>query len=206
MCPLIFTKRDFQLKDWNKEKLKEVFADLEFKTLGKRILGEDFTWQFKTAPEAVQTDLFGNIVAPENGKADDKSLNKSEQDAGDGETTGLMADKNINNTPHNYEAIEGDAAIKKLVAALKKQNEICFDTETTGIDANDAELVGLSFAIVPGEAFYIPIPADQEKAKKILAQFESLFSDPSKTWIGQNIKYDMLVLKWYGIEIAGKIV
>jgi DNA polymerase-1 len=203
--PIDFHEESFQLKDWNKDKLKEVFADLEFKTLGKRILGEDFT-AFKTAPEAVQTDLFGNIVAtPENGKADEKTLKKTDEDAGDEEGLGLRVDKNINNTPHNYEAIEDDAAIKKLVSILKKQNEICFDSETTGIDANDAELVGLSFAIIPYEAFYIPIPADQDKAKKILSQFEPLFADPGKIWIGQNIKYDMLVLKWYGIEIAGRL-
>lgn len=64
---------------------------------------------------------------------------------------GLVVDKNINNTPHKYEAVEGDAAIKKLVAELKKHDEICFDTETTGIDANDAELVGLSFSVKPGK-------------------------------------------------------
>jgi len=200
--PIEFHEENFQLKDWNKERLKEVFADLEFKTLGKRILGEEFT-AFKTAPEAIQTDLFGNIVTPENGKPDLQTSKKTEDD-GD-EETGLRVDKTIHNTVHNYEAIEGDAAIKKLVSVLKGQAEICFDTETTGIDANDAELVGLSFAIIPGEAFYIPVPADQDKTKKILAHFEPLFSDPSKTWIGQNIKYDMLVLKWYGIEIAGPL-
>jgi len=201
--PIEFHEENFQLKDWNKDRLKEVFADLEFKTLGKRILGEEFT-AFKTAPEAVQTDLFGNIVTPENGKPDLQTA-KGPEDAVDEEAIGLRVDKNIHNTTHSYEAIEGDAAIKTLVTALKGQAEICFDTETTGIDANDAELVGLSFAIIPGEAFYIPLPADQDKTKKILAHFEPLFSDPSKTWIGQNIKYDMLVLKWYGIEIAGRL-
>jgi DNA polymerase-1 len=200
--PIEFHEENFQLKDWNKERLKEVFADLEFKTLGKRILGEEFT-AFKTAPEVVQTDLFGNIVIQENGQPDLQTA-KGPGDTGD-EETGLRVDKSIHNTTHNYEAIEGDAAIKKLVTALKGQAEICFDTETTGIDANDAELVGLSFAIIPGEAFYIPVPADQDKTKEILAHFEPLFSDPSKTWIGQNIKYDMLVLKWYGIEIAGRL-
>ena len=200
--PIEFHEENFQLKDWNKERLKEVFADLEFKTLGKRILGDEFT-AFKTAPEVVQTDLFGNIVIQENGTPDLQTARGS-GDAGD-EESGLRADKTIHNTTHNYEAIEGDAAIKKLVTALKGQAEICFDTETTGIDANDAELVGLSFAIIPGEAFYVPVPADQDKTRKILAHFEPLFSDPSKTWIGQNIKYDMLVLKWYGIEIAGRL-
>ena len=88
---------------------------------------------------------------------------------------------------------------------LKKHDEICFDTETTGIDANDAELVGLSFSVTPGEAFYIPCPADQKRTKEILALFDPLFADKNKTWIGQNIKYDMLVLKWYEYEIKGKI-
>ncbi len=201
--PIEFHEEDFQLKEWNKERLKEVFADLEFKTLGKRILGDEFT-AFKTAPEAVQTDLFGNILTPENGKPD-LQIAKGPDGGGDEETVGLRVDRNIHNTTHNYEAIEGDDAIKRLVTTLKAQAEICFDTETTGIDANDAELVGLSFAIIPGEAFYIPVPADQDKTKKILAHFDPLFSDPSKTWIGQNIKYDMLVLKWYGVEIVGRL-
>ncbi|MES1198348.1 MAG: DNA polymerase I, partial [Chitinophagaceae bacterium] len=112
---------------------------------------------------------------------------------------------NINNTIHHYETIQDDAAIKKLVAILKAHDEICFDTETTGIDANDAELVGLSFSIKSGEAWYIPCPADQEKTRSILAKFEAVFSDKKKTWIGQNLKYDMLVLKWYGFELTGKI-
>jgi DNA polymerase-1 len=117
----------------------------------------------------------------------------------------ISVSKNINNTPHKYEAVQDNAAIKKLVTELKKHDEICFDTETTGIDANEAELVGLSFSIKPGEAYYIPCPPDQTKTKEILALFEPLFNDKSKIWIGQNTKYDMLVLKWYDIELKGKI-
>lgn len=202
--PVEFHEEDFKLKDWDKEKLKEVFTELEFKTIGKRILGDEFS-TFKTAPEGVQTDLFGNIIEPV------KTEVKSQKY--DAETSGLFGegseiqgvDKNINNTPHKYEAIEGDQAIKKLVAELKKHNEICFDTETTGIDANDAELVGLSFSVTPAEAFYVPCPADQERTKVILSHFDSLFADKAKTWIGQNIKYDLLVLKWYNVSIAGKL-
>ena len=73
------------------------------------------------------------------------------------------------------------------------------------IDANDAELVGLSFSVKPGEAFYVPCPADQKETKEILSLFEPLFTDKKKTWIGQNTKYDLLVLKWYGIEMAGNL-
>ncbi len=203
--PVEFHEEDFKLKEWNKEKLKEIFADLEFRTLGKRLLGEEFSVATtnkgvveKEMPQGVQTDLFGNIVEPE--------IKKSEPlIASDDDGEVLTVDKNINNTPHKYEAVEGDAVIKKLVAELKKHDEICFDTETTGIDANDAELVGLSFSVTPGEAFYVPCPADQKRTKEVLAHFESLFADKNKTWVGQNIKYDLLVLKWYDVEIAGKL-
>jgi DNA polymerase I len=202
--PVEFHEENFRLKEWNKEKLKEVFGELEFKTLGKRLLGEDFSVTSsqkgvveKEIPQGVQTDLFGNII--------EAAEEKKTVEADDEPREGLQADKNINNTPHKYEAIEGDTAIKKLVAELKKHDEICFDTETTGIDANDAELVGLSFSVKPGEAWYVPCPADQKRTKEILAHFDSLFADKKKIWIGQNTKYDLLVLKWYGVELKGNL-
>ncbi len=205
--PIQFHEEDFKVKDWNKEKLKEVFAELEFRTLGKRLLGEEFSITTgqrgvveKEIPQGVQTDLFGNIIEP---KVPEAAISAGDETSEPAE--GLSADKNILNTPHKYEAVVDEKAIKKFVTDLKKYEEICFDTETTGIDANDAELVGLSFSIKPGEAFYVPCPADQVKAKELLSHFEALFNDKKKTWIGQNIKYDMLVLKWYGIEIAGKL-
>ena len=206
--PVEFHEEDFRLKEWNKEKLKEVFAELEFRTLGKRLLGEDFSVAGsskgvveKEIPQGVQTDLFGNII--ESPKSEVRSQEPGPEDSEIAE--GLKVDKNINNTTHKYEAVEGDAAIKKLVGELKKHEEICFDTETTGIDANDAELVGLSFSVKQGEAFYVPCPADQKRTKEILAHFETLFADKKKIWVGQNTKYDLLVLKWYDVEIAGNL-
>jgi DNA polymerase-1 len=222
--PVVFHEEDFKLKEWNKEKLKDVFAELEFKTLGKRILGDDFN-VFTKAPEGVQADLFGNAVpaavTPTKKEKEEKPAaietdlfgnivetkpdEKAEALSEDGVVPSLNAEKNINNTPHRYEAATNDEAIKKLVSELKKHTEICFDTETTGIDANDAELVGLSFSIKPGEAYYIPCPADQKRTNEILSFFAPLFNDEKKIWIGQNIKYDMLMLKWYGVEIKGKL-
>ena len=152
--PVEFHEEDFSLKEWNREKLKEVFTELEFKTIGRRILGEDFAGSPK-APEGVQTDLFGNIVEttkPESRNQSDNGNNQADSVALSARTSFTggfegVAEKNINNTQHRYDAIEDDKAIKKLVAELKKYDQICFDTETTGIDANDAELVGLSFSV-----------------------------------------------------------
>ncbi len=198
--PVEFHEEDFCLKEWNKPSLTEIFAELEFKTLGKRLLGDDFAaTTAQPAAEMVQTDLFGNIIET---KKPATAETKTDIEA-EGETNSFIASKNIHNTPHEYKAVVTEKEIKNLVNELSDQQEICFDTETTGIDANEAELVGLSFSYKPGEAYYIPCPADQSATKKILSFFKPLFDDETKTWIGQNVKYDMLILKWYGIEIAG---
>jgi DNA polymerase I len=193
--PVQFHEEDFRLKDWNKEVLKDVFADLEFRTVAKRILGEEIVSASgeKLVPDGVQQDLFGNAV--ENNKESEESV----------EAPVIKLEKNILNTKHQYHAVQGEEAIKALVTRLGNYSEICFDTETTGIDANDAELVGLSFAVTLAEAFYIPCPPDQEETKKILGYFSPLFTDPNKTWIGQNVKFDMLVMAWYGVELKGAI-
>lgn len=200
--PVEFHEENFKLKEWNKEALKEVFAELEFKTLGKRILGEDFN-VFTQAPAGVQTDLFGNEVAtPEKTKPKTEAAALPTSDDID---KGYQVDKNINNVNHTYHLIDTAEKIAALVTTLQTQTEICFDTETTGIDANEAELVGLSFAIKPHEAFYIPCPADKNATLQLLEQLKPLFDNTAITWIGQNIKYDMLLLKWYGIKLKGNI-
>jgi DNA polymerase I len=194
--PVEFHEEDFKLKAWNKDALKEVFAELEFRTFAKRVLGEELPANTNvTAAVGVQTDLFGQVVA--------SAAVKTEAD--EEEAPIVAVDKNINNTPHRYELIEGEDGIAALVKILSAATEICFDTETTSIDANDAELVGLSFSIRSQEAWYVPCPADQKATKKILSHFGALFNDKTKTWVGQNIKYDLLVLKWYGIEMAGNL-
>ncbi|PWT75911.1 MAG: DNA polymerase I [Bacteroidetes bacterium] len=197
--PVQFHEEDFKLKDWNKDALREVFADLEFRSVAKRLLGEEIlTANGQPAvPAGVQQDLFGNIV--------ERSVSVEQEEEEEEKPVSLRVDKNIKNSPHQYESVVGEDAVKNLVSQLIMQTEICFDTETTGIDANDVELVGLSFAWETGKAFYVPCPADQETTKKILSFFDPLFKDPKKIWIGQNVKYDLLILKWYGITIEGSI-
>jgi DNA polymerase-1 len=195
--PVEFHEEDFRLKDWNKDALKEVFAELEFRTFAKRLLGEEIlTASGEVAsPHGVQQDLFGQPIAIEEKKSAIEATS----------STPLVVDKNITNTPHQYHAVTTESAIQNLVITLSAAKEICFDTETTGIDANDATLVGLSFSIQAHQAWYVPCPANDTETRAILHLFQPLFSNPNITWIGQNIKYDILMLKWYDVKLVGPV-
>jgi DNA polymerase I len=212
--PLEFHEEDFKLSEYNKEVLKEVFAELEFRAIAQRVLGEAIPATSskkgvveKEMVQGVQTDLFGNIVPDKKSEVrSQKSDNENDEFSQvSAYADNAVADKNINNTTHAYTLADTSEKIKELIAVLQSVKEICFDTETTGIDANDCELVGLSFSVKPHEGYYVPCPADQSETKKILKDFEKLFADESKNWIGQNIKYDLLVLKWYGTELKGSL-
>ncbi len=196
-APCEFHEEDFRIKAYNTDALKDIFNNLEFKTLGRRILGEEYTAYAVGGGVVVQTDLFGNAM--------EQPIPKLEEIAKQEERPAIVVDKNINNTPHQYIAIEGETAIKELIEKLSNHTEISFDTETTSPDANNAELVGLSFSLAPGEGYYVPCPADIMEVSIILNHFTELFNDESKIWVGQNIKYDLLVLKWYGMELKGKV-
>jgi len=113
--------------------------------------------------------------------------------------------RNINNTHHEYELVDTTDKIEALINKLSSYTEICFDTETTHIDANQAELVGLSFSVQKGEGYYIPCPLDREGTVAILNQLKPLFDEEKIVWVGQNIKYDLLMLKWYGFELKGNV-
>jgi len=234
--PVSFHEEDFRLKEKNKSALAEIFNELEFKTLGKRILGDEFSITGGAGAIEVaeakkeQTDLFGNTVnvkiknkkegakdssiidSRDNNKQAnssfegglDNDVNNDERELGEEDLpVELVVNKNSENTPHTYKAVEGKENIQALVKELSTQKEVCIDTETTGINANDVELVGLSFSYKEHEGFYIPIE-NEAAAKKILALFEPLFKNTDIIWIGQNLKYDFLVLKWYGVELLGK--
>ena len=207
-----FHEENFRIKEMNKDVLKEIFEELEFKTLGKRVLGDDINvtaevWNHTNAEKpkvqkapTAQMDLFGNVIE----QPQQTPAAASSPDGGLEENL-MIADKNINNTLHHYILANTDELINQLTTTLINETEICFDTETTGIDANDAELVGLSFSIKPTEGYYVPCPADKEACIKLLNNFKEIFSNTKITWIGQNLKYDMLMLKWYGFELAGNI-
>lgn len=200
--PIAFHEEDFRVKELDKGLLTEIFAELEFKALGKRILGDGFN-VFDTA--SGPTDLFGN---PVKGATNNRPTITPVQAAQPAETVLEETPKNlatIDNTPHNYTLADNDVAIKNLIAQLQQKTEISFDTETTNIDANLADLVGLSFSWSKGEGYYVPLPANKEEVMQILAQFKTVFDNENILWVGQNIKYDMLMLKWYGLALKGNV-
>ena len=181
----------------SKDLLEPLFAELEFRTLGRRVFGDDFSITELKAVN-VQTDLFGNDVAT--------GRTTLTVDASDIATADLpVAGKNIENTEHNYHLADNFELRAELINLLNKQSSICFDTETTGIDANHCELVGLSFSIKPGEGWYVPVPDNQTEAHVIAHEFKELLENENIAKTGQNIKYDILTLKWYGIDVKGPL-
>jgi DNA polymerase-1 len=181
----------------SKDLLEPLFAELEFRTLGKRVFGDDFSiTEMKSV--GIQTDLFGNEVAT--GRT---TMTVDVEDIAEPEFETVS--KNINTVPHQYYLADTAEKRKELIALLKQQKSFCFDTETTGTDANNCELVGLSFAIKPAEAWYIPVPTNQDAVKSILNEFKPVLEDASIAKIGQNIKFDILMLKWYDVEVKGDL-
>ncbi len=200
--PVQFHEEDFRLKSWNSQALEEVFMELEFKTLGKRILGDDFNAYAPPSPPPVQQQsLFGNTE-------DASELIPPEAPPGDvpePPSAGLVVDKNIHNTPHNYVLVQTDEEIAVMLQQLMQQPEISFDTETTNIDPNDAHLVGMSFSYKNGEGYYVACVESEERTKAILQQLKPLFDRTDVNWVGQNIKYDMIIMKWHGIQLKGSL-
>ncbi|MCD6064665.1 MAG: polA [Flavipsychrobacter sp.] len=201
--PCNFHEEDFRVKDWNKDALTEVFTELEFRALGKRLLGDGFNLD-----QAGPTDLFGNTVAQKAKPAAAKNgaaVVENEVLVEEAEDLVPLAANNIENTPHAYQLVTDDLAIEELIVSLLKQTEISFDTETTNIDANLADMIGMSFCWAKGEAYYVPVPDNRDGVISMLQRFKPVFDKTDIQWVGQNIKYDMTILKWYGFELKGHI-
>lgn len=176
----------------HEDQLKAIFAELEFRTLTQRVFGEKIK-----KPQVKVSEQLGLFGGPE--------PTVEVEEVEENPIPEPVLHDSILTTAHDYHKIEGKEAILELISYLEKQTAFCFDTETTSLNPNEAELVGLSFAYMAGEAFYVPFPADQDKAKEQLALFEGIFANEDIIKIGQNVKYDLLVLKNYGMEVKGKL-
>ena len=187
----------------NRALLEPLLDELEFRTLRKRILGEDSpapSAEPKMAPkkDTNQMDMFAVSAAPQTNEVG-KSIDESVSEPAN------FSFNNLQNTKHQYHLIQGEAAIKSLIGFLARQSSFCFDTETTSLSVVEAELVGMSFAYRKAEAFYVPFPENKEECQKQVDLFKEIFANEAIQKIAQNIKYDMSVLANYGIKIKGDI-
>ncbi|MDI9858726.1 DNA polymerase I [Flectobacillus roseus] len=197
--PIEFHEESLRISEVNKEVLSPLLDELEFRTLRKRLLGEEsepvakeetVSAKASKAAAAGQMDLFGGLVS-------EKPLAVTE--------TTLESKQNIYSTIHQYHAVDTPELRQNLVHFLSLQEAICFDTETTSVDAVEAELVGLAFAYRKGEAFYVPVPADQAQAQAIVDEFRPVLENENIEKIAQNIKYDLMVMQRYGLTVRGKL-
>lgn len=203
-CPVEFNESELAMKPHNADALRELFKELEFRRIAQNILGEDIGGNESLG----NTDKKAYQPKSSNGQTDLFSTAEFFNGQSQSPVTEVFAEKafkTIEEVPHEYITIQSEEETEKLISRLIHASEYCFDTETTGLNALDAELVGMSFSFKPGEAFYVPVPATKSEAEKWLHRFAAVFTDASKVLIGQNIKYDYHILKNYGISIHNKL-
>ena len=209
-CPVQFNETDYELSKPDVEKTDELFQELEF-----RQMKAQFDKYFGTGKEYDEIDTNGNGAAGETIQPTTKTpAKKSHEDQFD--LFGFVDEESaeiktnsfyatLETTNHNYTIIQGELGTKLFLQNLMNQTSVCFDTETTGIDALNAELVGMSFSWANGIAFYVPFPENQEEAQILVNKFKPFFESETIEKIGQNIKYDLKILSHYSVTIKGKL-
>lgn len=180
--PIDINLDSFKRTQPNTDGLKALFEELEFRSLMREVFGETKVVE-KAKP--IQGSLFG-----------DDDFEPVQQ---------APTYKTIADFKKDYKLVETEAEIDSLVQTLSSVKEFCFDTETTGLEHHTSQIVGMSFAIKPHEAWYVFVPADKTKASEVINKFKSLFENESIAKVGQNIKFDLLMLKNYGVELKGKL-
>ena len=207
-CPVTFDADDYELSKPDVEKTDALFQELEF-----RQMKAQFDKLFGSGKEYDEIDANGNIseIPQPSKKAPVKKSNEDQfdlfgfSDESDEPTANHSYYATLENTTHFYQIIQGDLPVKLLLQNLLNQTSVCFDTETTGIDALNAELVGMSFSFEKGKGFYVPFPENQEEAQILIEKFRPFFENSTIEKIGQNMKYDLKILSNYNMEVKGKL-
>ena len=172
--PIEFDEESLKRKEPNEEYLRELFDELEFRNFAKRFFIDDSKKESTTSSQAA---MFEEEI--------ENPL------------------KTINTTKHDYQQISNIDDAKQLCDKLLKEKVVCFDTETTGLDPNNSELVGISFSITPNEAWYVPVSENYHEAQEIAGIFKPVFESHDIIKVGQNIKFDINILSWYEIKVKG---
>ncbi len=192
--PIDFDENLFLKKEPDKNRLFELFTELEFRGFIGRILGMETTATTEKKQPKKTPTLQGSLF-------DDNESEESESEIVQ-ETPNFA---NITTTPHTYKCVTSETEISDLIGILSEQKAFCFDTETTSIETVSAELVGISFSVKAHEAFYVPVPENRAEATQLLQRFKPVFESEKCDKIGQNLKFDIAVLENYDIKVGGRL-
>jgi DNA polymerase-1 len=201
-----FHEEAYRIENFDREHLTDIFRELEFRTIASDILG---TTEAPENAAGAQGNLFassstGSAPAAAPTSAGSRAAKKGSSYAKPADHA--LADHHLENTEQVYKKVATPAERAALIKELSAQTIYAFDTETTSVDASSAELVGLSFSWKAGEAYYVPVPANRAEAEAIVAEFAPLLADETTQKVGQNIKYDLMMLERYGAPVAGKLL
>ncbi len=201
-CPVTFDEKDYELSTPDVEKTDALFMELEFRQMKAQF---DKLYNPAATSEETASDTPVLKKAPVKKTNDEQYDLFGFSDAEDVVETQTSYYANLENTEHFYQNVQGDLPTKMFIQNLLNQTSVCFDTETTGLDALNSELVGLAFSWEKGKGFYVPFPENQEEAQILIDKFKPFFENETIEKVGQNIKYDLKILSRYGIEVKGNL-
>ncbi len=177
--PIQFDANAYKIENFDKVELKKLFDELEFRSLARKILGEE-------DPVGEQGTLFAPSASYQ---APKEEVASQKQD--------------LTSIEYDYKLVSTAEERAALATSLANQSFFCFDTETTGLDSQQVDIVGVAFSWKKGEGYYVPVDEDMDKAKEELAVFKSVMENDKIIKVGQNLKYDINIMRWYGMEVAG---
>lgn len=186
--PVEYDFEDLKVEAPDEEKITELFAELEFRNLAKRVLGKEIQMKAATVQVNGQMDLFGNVQ--------EETVVEEEE---------AIEQKDLSSVKHQYEFVQTKEQRAKLIDRLNSQKSFCFDTETTGLNPFEASIVGASFSFKENEAYYVPFPENREEALQQFREFKAPFENENIEKVGHNIKYDINVLSCYDVEVKGPL-
>jgi len=210
--PIAFDEKSLELEPRNEPELRALFDELEFRTMSAK-MGQPFTSlppdqpissirSAKPKPSA-QMSLFDAFDNEDAEPGETTTVQEEENDVSvQPPASGLLS---LANVPHKYILIDTKIKRSDLISRLFSQKSVCYDTETTGLDMFTSDLVGMSFCYTEGEAYYVSLPVDKNEAKEVLHEFKAFFENDRIEKIGQNMKFDLLMLLQYGIKLHGKL-
>ena len=207
-APITLDLEALKREEPDEAQIQALFEELEFRTLLKRVLGKEAETpsnspakgKAQTARKGAADAMQGDLFAPAPMQGDLFGMFSEEGEMEDLFHTHLSKLADIE---HTYTLVDTTEKRDELVKELASADAFAFDTETTGTDPIVAELVGMSFAITEGRAYYVPVPAERDEAQRIVETFRTVLTDEKSLKIGQNIKYDYLVMQNYGVELGG---